>query len=42
MIEPWAEREILFYDPLELRVTANSKIYGKGLEILLKRNFRDS
>ena len=33
----WAEREILFYDPLELKVTANSKIYAKGLELLLNR-----
>jgi len=38
VIEAWAEKEILFYDPFELRVTANSKIYAKGLEILLKRN----
>ncbi|NPA39242.1 MAG: AAA family ATPase [Thermodesulfobacteria bacterium] len=33
----WAEREILFYDPLELKIFPNSKIYVKGLEIFLKK-----
>jgi len=37
ILAKWAEREILFYDPLELKVTANSKIYAKGLELLLNR-----
>ncbi len=36
IIDRWAEKEILFYDPLELRVTGNSRIYEKGIEILLK------
>ena len=34
-LQKWAEKEILFYDPLELKVTGNSRIYEKGLEILL-------
>ncbi len=38
ILQAWAEREILFYDPLELRVTGNSRIYEKGMEILLKRH----
>ena len=37
ILAKWAEKEILFYDPLELRVIANSKIYEKGLEILFKK-----
>lgn len=36
-LQMWAEKEILFYDPLELRVVPNSRIYAKGLEILLER-----
>ncbi len=36
-LQKWAEKEILFYDPLELRVTGNSRIYEKGMEILLER-----
>jgi len=36
-LQRWAEKEILFYDPLELRVVPNSRIYAKGLEILLER-----
>ncbi len=36
-LRKWAEREILFYDPLELRVTGNSRIYEKGMELLLDR-----
>jgi len=36
-LQKWAEKEILFYDPLELKVTGNSRIYEKGLEILLER-----
>jgi len=38
IIEKWAEKEILFYDPLELKVTGNSRIYEKGMELLLKRD----
>ena len=34
VIEAWAEKEILFYEPLELRVTGNSRIYEKGMELL--------
>ena len=37
LLQKWAEREILFYDPLELKVTGNSRIYEKGLELLLER-----
>ena len=36
LLRKWAEKEILFYDPLELRVTGNSRIYEKGMEILLE------
>ena len=34
VVEKWAEKEILFYDPLELKVTGNSRIYEKGFELL--------
>ncbi len=37
-LQKWAEKEILFYDPLELRITGNNRIYEKGLEIFLKGN----
>ncbi len=37
VIEAWAEKEILFYDPLELKVTGNSRIYEKGMELLFER-----
>ena len=37
LLQKWAEKEILFYDPLELKVTGNSRIYEKGLELLLER-----
>ncbi len=37
VIESFTEREILFYDPLELKVTGNSRIYEKGIEILLSK-----
>jgi hypothetical protein len=41
IIDRWAEKEILFYDPLELKVMGNSRIYEKGMELLLQRlNFR--
>ncbi len=36
LLKNWAEKEILFYDPLELKVTGNSRIYEKGMEMLLK------
>ena len=34
LLQKWAEKEILFYDPLELKVTGNSRIYEKGMELL--------
>ncbi|WP_461834135.1 ATP-binding protein [Desulfothermus sp.] len=37
LLQKWAEKEILFYDPLELKVTGNSRIYEKGMEMLLSR-----
>jgi AAA+ ATPase superfamily predicted ATPase len=37
VIDRWSEKEILFYDPLELRVIGNSRIYEKGMELLLER-----
>ena len=37
VIEKWAEREIFFYDPLELKITGNSRIYEKGMELLLEK-----
>ncbi|WP_457755755.1 ATP-binding protein [Thermodesulfatator indicus] len=37
ILQAWAEKEILFYDPLELKVTGNSRIYEKGMEIMLER-----
>ena len=36
-LQKWAEKEILFYDPLELKVTGNSRVYEKGMELLLER-----
>ena len=42
LLQKWAEREILFYDPLELKVTGNSRIYEKGLELLLERHKANS
>jgi hypothetical protein len=35
VIEKWAEREILFYDPLELKVYGNNRLYERGMELLL-------
>ena len=35
VIDKWAEKEILFFDPMSLQVTGNSRIYGKGMEILV-------
>ena len=37
ILHKWAEKEILFYDPLELKVIGNSRIYEKGMELLLER-----
>ena len=37
IIDTWTEREILFYDPLELKVTGNSRIYEKGMELLFEK-----
>jgi len=37
ILHRWAEKEILFYDPLELKVMGNSRIYEKGMELLLER-----
>ena len=37
LLQKWAEKEILFYDPLELKVTGNNRIYEKGMELLLER-----
>ncbi len=37
LLQKWAEKEILFYDPMELKVTGNSRIYEKGMEMLLSR-----
>ena len=34
LLQKWAEKEIFFYDPLELKVTGNSRIYEKGMELL--------
>ncbi len=36
VIDKWAEKEIFFFDPMSLRVNGNSRIYEKGMEILLK------
>ncbi len=37
ILQKWAEKEILFYDPLELRVTGNSRIYEKAMELLFAK-----
>jgi AAA+ ATPase superfamily predicted ATPase len=34
-LQKWAEREILFYDPLELKVYGNNRLYERGMELLL-------
>ena len=34
VISYFSEKEILFFDPMSLRVTGNSRIYEKGMEIL--------
>ena len=35
IIDRWAEKEVLFYDPLELKVYGNNRLYEKGMEVLL-------
>ncbi len=36
LVSKWAEKEILFYEPLSLKVNGNNRLYEKGLEIYLK------
>ncbi|MDQ7032871.1 MAG: ATP-binding protein [Desulfonauticus sp.] len=36
LLQDWAEKEILFYDPLELKVTGNSRVYEKALERMIE------
>ncbi len=36
VIEKWSEKEILFFDPLEVKVTGNNRLYEKGMEVLLR------
>jgi len=36
VIDIFCEQEILFFDPLENKVTANNKLYQKAFELLLK------
>ena len=38
ILHKWAEKEILFYDPLELKVMGNSRIYEKGMQLLIERH----
>jgi AAA+ ATPase superfamily predicted ATPase len=33
--EKWGEKEILFFDPLTRKVTGNTRLYEKGMELLL-------
>ncbi len=37
VIEKWSEKEILFFDPLEVRVTGNNRLYEKGMELLIEQ-----
>jgi hypothetical protein len=37
IIEKWAEKEILFYDPLKLKVNGNSRVYEKEMTLLFER-----
>ncbi|MGC8677008.1 MAG: ATP-binding protein [Hydrogenobaculum sp.] len=37
VIDKWAQKEILFYDPKSLKVNGNNRTYEKGMEILLSR-----
>jgi hypothetical protein len=36
VIAKFAEIEILFFDPLDVKITGNSRIYEKGMEILVR------
>ena len=36
VISYFSEKEILFFDPMSLKVTGNSRIYEKGMEILVR------
>jgi hypothetical protein len=36
VIDKWADKEILFFDPMSLKVTGNSRIYEKGMELLVR------
>jgi hypothetical protein len=35
IVDKWAEKEILFFDPLTREVRGNNRLYEKGMEILL-------
>ncbi len=35
VIEAWSEKEVFFFDPMEIRVRGNNRLYEKGMEILL-------
>ena len=37
IIKKFAEVEILFFDPLDVKIRGNSRIYEKGMEILLEQ-----
>ncbi|WP_459895332.1 hypothetical protein, partial [Hydrogenobaculum acidophilum] len=37
-ISYFAEKEILFYDPMSLKVNGNNRTYEKGMEILLSKH----
>ncbi len=37
IIDKWASKEILFYDPKSLKVNGNNRTYEKGMEIMLKK-----
>ena len=37
VIDKWAQKEILFYDPKSLKVNGNNRTYEKGMEILLSK-----
>jgi hypothetical protein len=35
IVDKWAEKEILFFDPLTREVRGNNRLYEKGMEVLL-------
>ena len=39
-LQKWAEKEILFYDPLELKIRGNNRTYEKGMEFLLDKEVK--